>query len=669
MALPNPNPNQQPQQFGASYQPFSAREAISTRAQAAFLQAQSAIFSRTLLRFVPGSSVLGERAELKKREMYESKGRDPNTGRKLTKDEIAEKEARKYDRGALGEIRDLYVDEYGETGVPVIFKGDGDTLFLFERMDANILMIKDILTNAFPTLQTSSFGSNASLNDIQASDDALRAEEMAAEQEAEDDQDQVESEQRQQGFFTKLFKGGLFGSRDRDEGGGLLSGLMNLLSPLLTGGIGSFIGSIITPILGALGTALTSVVGFIMPLIAALAPALPVIIAAMIAGGAAMMIYKWITKQGEETAQASLNQTLNVGKMGYEKRTAKTATGEKLYEVSDKEGNTKFATSEELNLNEEQKKQLEAGDFVTTDAGQIRESTYRVETKEGKETGKLAEAMGENELIAAGISTGQVTKEEANAMSRGQKELAAIERRMQEYSSSFSKKIITAKDNSAQTLLLVDDFNRIVKDLASGQNKYPDVFTSEKMTELTQKRYQLFRGTLQRGKINPDAKATIDKDAMFGAGFFGYGDEMDADKLILPGHEAFDVGSKSDARLKGGDPLGYHTEKSLETSRKLTGTDVEAPDRTIPISASPRSSVPASSGQGVTKTPSDIPSDAAANAALKSAPPVVAPTNNTVANVSNNNSATIVGPVSASRGTGVDMDSGYNGSGFRLSLT
>ena len=82
-----------------------------------------------------------------------------------------------------------------------------------------------------------------------------------------------------------------------------------------------------------------------------------------------------------DVRKASFKQTMQVASTGSAKKTAMTPTGEKVYEVSDADGNTRFGTAKELNLSQEQTKQLETGDFISTDKGQVRESTYRVETQ------------------------------------------------------------------------------------------------------------------------------------------------------------------------------------------------------------------------------------------------------------------------------------------------
>jgi hypothetical protein len=105
---------------------------------------------------------------------------------------------------------------------------------IMERID---IYLKDIHQSMMGTIGTFATG-NAAPDNL----DALQQQEIAEEQEREDDQDQLESEQRQQGFFSKLFGG----NKAAGEGGGkgLLGMLSSLLSPILgmfSGGLGSFV--------------------------------------------------------------------------------------------------------------------------------------------------------------------------------------------------------------------------------------------------------------------------------------------------------------------------------------------------------------------------------------------------------------------------------------------
>jgi hypothetical protein len=100
MALPNPGSTPQ------TTPPIdnSIREAISTGIKAGLLTTQSKIFSKVPA--ILGGGIFRERAEEKRRELYASQGRDVNTGRKLTKDEIEERERRKMSQDAMGEINE-----------------------------------------------------------------------------------------------------------------------------------------------------------------------------------------------------------------------------------------------------------------------------------------------------------------------------------------------------------------------------------------------------------------------------------------------------------------------------------------------------------------------------------------------------------------------------------
>lgn len=662
MALPPPN---QTAQQAQQYSNFSTKEAIGTAIRAGFLQFQAnQIAKSSFLKMIPGAGIIRERAELKKRELYEKTGRDEQ-GRKLTKQELDERERARKDKGKLAEIHDIiqsWNDKWGsnDEGVAVYFKKDSDILFLFESMEAHIKLIHGFLTGA-GSVGTATYGSNQNLSlddvpDRNTRGDQLEAEELAQEQEQEDDEDQVESEGRMQKFFTKLF-GSLGQGRNREEGSSILGMLSNMLSPLLRGGssILGFMKGLVTPILSILGTVMTSVMGFITPLLTAALPLLvaaaPILVAGLIGGAAGLAIANWVTGMSKEEQEKSMAQSKEIMERGVAKKTATTAEGEKLYRVSDKDGQSKFATAKELNLNEEQLKQLETGDFVKTDSGTITQATYNVETQGGKETGRLAENLGADEILAAEITGGKKTVGEANAMDQGQKKLMEIERKMAEYSSSFSNKVATAKDNSIQTLALADDFNRITNDLDQATRKYPDIFNKEKMVELTQKKYRLFRGIYLNGKVQKNEKAYIDKDEGFLGGAW---DEMDKDDLVIPGVGEFEIGS-TDSRLAG-------NEDSNKSSMSITGTDVAAPDRTAPASTSPLEPTitpPPPSGAAIPATSNE-------NAALQSAPSSSVSVNSNTSNVNQSNNAVIASGVSARvERTGIDnpMWNGYLATG------
>ena len=257
MALPNPNPNQaQNQQQMPQYMAASIRESISTGFKAAGLQMGASIFGKSPILRTLGGRGLAESLELKKREMYERTGRDEQ-GRKLTKQEFEDREKRRKDLGALSEMLEI-MQLWNDTGVPAVLKKDSDALFLVERIEAHLIQIARSLGAASGGMMmgTSQYGSNAGsdiggvsnpdelgIPNLPPKDDTaeLNMQEMAEEKEREDDQDQLESEGRQQGFFTKLFAGLKTGEKKEDKSlfGSLLSGILSGLSSL-GGTIGSF---------------------------------------------------------------------------------------------------------------------------------------------------------------------------------------------------------------------------------------------------------------------------------------------------------------------------------------------------------------------------------------------------------------------------------------------
>lgn len=282
MALPNLNPNQQSAQGQqAQYVPASFSESIKTNILAGFSQLGSNfIRSSRVLRTLGGGAV-AETLDLKRRERYERSGRDEQ-GRKLTKQEFEEREKRRKDLGALSQILEI-VQLWNDTGVPAILAKDNDGWFLLERMEIHLTDIKTALAGGMGVFSVgggyaSNQGAGASgildadgnpasltLADVPTANDAaeLSRQEAMDEKEREDDQDQLESEERQQGFFSKLF-GGLRNKDEKKDSGlfgsllSALSGLGSLVSGLFAKYIGGMLGGAITRLLGGAGSLLGS---------------------------------------------------------------------------------------------------------------------------------------------------------------------------------------------------------------------------------------------------------------------------------------------------------------------------------------------------------------------------------------------------------------------------
>ena len=280
MALPNLNPNQQSAQGQqAQYVPASFSESIKTNILAGFSQLGSNfIRSSRVLRTLGGGAV-AETLDLKRRERYERSGRDEQ-GRKLTKQEFEEREKRRKDLGALSQILEI-VQLWNDTGVPAILAKDNDGWFLLERMEIHLTDIKTALAGGMgvfsvgggyasnqgtePSGILDADGNPASLTlaDVPTANDAaeLSRQEAMDEKEREDDQDQLESEERQQGFFSKLF-GGLRNKDEKKDSGlfgsllSALSGLGSLVSGLFSKYIGGMLGGAITNLLGGAGSLL-----------------------------------------------------------------------------------------------------------------------------------------------------------------------------------------------------------------------------------------------------------------------------------------------------------------------------------------------------------------------------------------------------------------------------
>jgi len=238
MALPNPGSTPQ------TTPPIdnSIREAISTGIKAGLLTTQSKIFSKVPA--ILGGGIFRERAEEKRRELYASQGRDVNTGRKLTKDEIEERERRKMSQDAMGEIN--------------------------ENVDLiRILLEKNFgkpSATAFPALGLAGMPNilapKKDTTPYELADDSgginLAQEEQKIEQQKADKEVQLEVQEKDHSFTEKLFEK-YFGKSNTDRskagaeakaGGGLLSklaGVIDTFADLKTLGIigkGSRLGKI-----------------------------------------------------------------------------------------------------------------------------------------------------------------------------------------------------------------------------------------------------------------------------------------------------------------------------------------------------------------------------------------------------------------------------------------
>jgi len=254
MALPSIGQASQTDDMG--YVKASIGESIKTSIKAAGFEMAN-IFQKSPILRMFGGKAIAETANLKKRELFERTGRDEQ-GRKLTKREFEEREKRRKDLGALAEMRDI-LEYWKDNGVPVMLAKDSDALFLFEKIDANILRLLSAFggkTTGSPSATISPVEETKQEMDI--ADLAMKEEEVAEEKEREDDEDTIESEQRQQKFFTKMFDGLKQATTKLGEKfGGIgsivsaaISGLGSVMSKLFATYLG---GSLISSLLGGGG--------------------------------------------------------------------------------------------------------------------------------------------------------------------------------------------------------------------------------------------------------------------------------------------------------------------------------------------------------------------------------------------------------------------------------
>lgn len=643
MALPPPNQTQNMQNM-RQYQNFSTNEAVRTAIYAGFMQMQSNLLSKTMLRMIPGSGILQDRAESKKRERYEQTGRDEQ-GRKLTKQEFEEREKRKKDLGALAYIRDVFEKWQDLGAVPIRFgTEDSDLQFLMERIDANITIMKDFFlgTQVGTQVGTQSYGSNMSLDDVpdrNTTGDNLAAEEQAAEQEREDDQDQLESEARTQRFFTKLF-GGLTQGRDRDkEKGGLLGLLSNLLSPitnLFGKGLGGFVKSLIGPIGKAVMGSLTGVIGILGTVMKAMVPFLgTAVLPLLLAGAAGLTVRKFINNKTENVSEAGTRRGLQSRK--------------KKYEVSDGKDGTTLKTAEELgttdfdignNIDETGMSTLPSGerispqgvDFIKDEQGNVTDILSPTNTKEMQERYKRIASPGMRSMESQDVKA-----EGAGVLAQFpwiDESLNDLNFKMSQYQSLYDLNLKNIDDPTTGNML-ADKWNEI-KDQSmgfvdsldeldkQGPNGKAAAEYGKKLLDIYSNQYGVFADSLFDGKnfVGGYTKAQ----------YLSGGVLMSA-KLKLPSEEAGFFG-------------GYATTQGKDDT-DLTGTRKSDYDMEKELSSPTPITPPPPSG-------SDIPSVSNENAALQSAPSAPVSVNTNTSNVNQSNSAVIANGVSARERTGID---------------
>ena len=194
---------------------FDIKEAIQTGLKGGFLSAQQSFFSKVPK--ILGGGVLAERAELKKRELFEKQGRDPVTGRKLTKEELEERALRRKSYGAMGDISDSVqeIQRILESGA--IFGGMGGT-----RQQTSLpRRLADLGKKDEIKIEQPKDGMGYELASELSSDNgqtsALAMEEQQLEAQEVEKEQKLEIQERNEDFFEKLFTK-FFGKRGADDG-------------------------------------------------------------------------------------------------------------------------------------------------------------------------------------------------------------------------------------------------------------------------------------------------------------------------------------------------------------------------------------------------------------------------------------------------------------------
>jgi hypothetical protein len=553
MALPNPSA------VNTQYN-SSIGESISTGLKDAFVSMQTNFLSKSPILKMLGKGVLDERARVKQQERYEKTGRD-SSGRKLTKDQLEDRASKRAERGALGEIRDT-LQFWKDTGFGGILSNDSKNMFMFEAMSANILLIKQHLTEGITRVETLSRdeATNARLQAARDAEDAQsqftgEGAEFADEKEKEDDKDQAEAEKKSQGFFSKLFGKRKDGS---DEG----SGLLGLLSPLLglfsAGGILGFIGTILAPIGAA-----------IMAILPVLAGAIGILLPIILAGVAGVMLANWIDDQSDELQKS--RDKLNAQGEAFVQNTDES--GKKLYKVVGEDGKVSYATAEALGKTDEQL----ASQIENDPTSNVSKMQYAVKTQDGIATGEVASGQGADAMLAARFGRGEITLDQANmqANMEGYNKYLSIVGRMTEYQNTFRKKMNAAVQGNGAARGLVNDYNSIISDAAKAQKDYPEQFDAGRMINLVD-RVPIFKGSMPNNKFDPNRKAEFDEG---GQGILSQ--FIDDEEVILPVWGGIDVGDSGELENAKFNPTQNAPQISTLTAENLGLSQAKTPPATV----------------------------------------------------------------------------------------
>jgi hypothetical protein len=229
--MPLPNPSAAiPQNAPAmnARENYDLAEAVQTGLKAGFLSAQQGFFSRVPK--VLGGGILAERAEFKRRELYEKQGRDVTTGRKLTQEELQERDARRRSYGVMGDLRDS-VDEI----LDILTTQFGPSAKRIKEI-AKTSITKSMIV---PTESTTPYELAPESGTTPASN-SLAVEEKMDEQKRENEKLQENLQEKDHSFFETLFAkyfasegiGGKEKTTEQQKGGGWLSTLADSLSIL-----------------------------------------------------------------------------------------------------------------------------------------------------------------------------------------------------------------------------------------------------------------------------------------------------------------------------------------------------------------------------------------------------------------------------------------------------
>jgi hypothetical protein len=391
------------------------------------------------------------------------------------------------------------------------------------------------------------------------------------------------------------------------------------------------------------------------------------LVAVILGGAAGLLIADWIKGLADEQrarAEAERLASMKDASTGTYKQ-AETPSGEKVYKLQTATG-TIFGTAKELGISEADAKTIASGQTVQTDQGTLGAAVYRVDEK----TGLAQNNLSADEMQALSIAKGEKTTQEASNVRKSESKFDEIERKMQDFQSTFASRVAAAEEGGPQAGEIVGEYNQIVQSLVRNAERYPQEFSKQKLMELGQK-YNLFASATTAlsssddRRLSPETRKSLNAEMIKkSAGMEGsYYDRLTPDQIRIPGFAPFSMSQKLKwwEQLVGRIPDIINPLGMIKMGTEV-GEQIMSPKVNSTTGVDRSTSPPIPTG-GISTPPivptapnSGVPSAAGENAALRLQSNSTNVTNAPTNVVQQNNTSTVATvPISASR-TGEDYN-------------